>query len=35
MVAIAMERHPDGNKYVVVKGSSEETRRASELEFQP
>lgn len=31
--AVAMERHPDGNKYIVVKGSSEDTLPPSDLDF--
>jgi hypothetical protein len=31
--ALAIERHPDGNRYLIVKGSSEETVPASKLEF--
>jgi hypothetical protein len=31
-LAVAMERHPDGNRYILVKGSSEAAVPASELE---
>ena len=31
--ALAIERHPDGNRYLIVKGSSEETVPVSKLEF--
>jgi hypothetical protein len=32
-LAVAMEPHPDGNKYIVVKGSSEDTLPSADLDF--
>jgi hypothetical protein len=34
-LAVAMERHTDGNRYILVKGSSEATEPASALDFNP